>query len=798
MAAETPWPSLGTLPTPRTPLVGRTAELAAARAALIDAGAAILTLAGPGGVGKTRLALAVAHDLAPAFADGAAFVDLALIADPSLVPSAMAQAVGLRDVGERPLLDRLADLLRPRQVLLLLDNLEQVLDAGPLIASLTESCPAVQIIATSRAPLRVRAEQVLEVEPLTLPEEGHSSDAGQVARADAVVFFVQAARAAHPTFELSDQHAVTVADICRRLDGLPLAIELAAARLGVLDPSALLARLGDRLGVLVGGPRDAPARQRTLRDAIAWSHDLLVPPHQRLFRRLAAFQGGWTIEAAEAVAGELDSDIVDGLAALIDQSLVRRVAGVRGEPRFLMLETVREYALDRLLASGEANRVRRVHADYLLQYAERVQREFEGPDQGVWLDRLEAELANVRAALAHLAEVGDHDAEVRLATALWVEWYYRGPLHEGVGRLEAALGRAPDLEPSVRAAGHCYAGLLSWTMGASDRALDHTTIALTVARAAGDSDHVAFALYFRSLVLAWDRGAWGDAIPLADEAIALARAADPARVGWLLQIALGDLGTMVALRGDHARGIALIEEARDQHRRLGHHFGVAIRTAELGLVEQLEGRIVPAAARYAESLGLLRSIGDAMSVALPMAGLVGLAADAGHPAQAARLLGMLEAIRDRVGVGSRYGPPAVWYPVRVRGEQAAQAALGRERYDEAFAEGRALSSVAALSDAIALAAAIAMGSAPGGGATTPAPRTPLATPAPPELVTFGLSPRELDVLRLLAQRWTDPEIAERLFVSPRTVHAHARSIFAKLGVANRREAAAFAVRHGLV
>jgi tetratricopeptide (TPR) repeat protein len=250
--------------------------------------------------------------------------------------------------------------------------------------------------------------------------------------------------------------------------------------------------------------------------------------------------------------------------------------------------------------------------------------------------------------------------------------------------LEAALARAHDVPPSLRAAGHCFATLLNWTMGASDRALEHAEAALAFARAAGDTTHLAFALYFQSLVLAWDRGRWEAAIPLAEEAIVLARKAGPERVGWLPQIALGDLGTMVALQGDHTRGIEMIEEARAQHHALGHHFGVGIRTAELGLVEQLEGHVPRAAAHYAESLRQLRSSGDAMSVALPLAGLVGVTATSGLPRWAARVLGMLEAIRDRVGVASQHGPPAVWYPVREQGEHQARTALGPEAYTEAF------------------------------------------------------------------------------------------------------------------
>jgi predicted ATPase/DNA-binding CsgD family transcriptional regulator len=797
MAAPASSSIAGELPIPRTRLIGREAERAAARAALLEENVALLTLTGPGGVGKTRLSLAIAHDLASTFADGVAFVDVAPITDPALVPIAIAHALGLRETGDRPLLERLVDFLRPRQMLLLLDNLEQVLSAAPIITRLLETCPAVQVLATSRAPLRIRGEQILDVPPLALPATESVSDLTQLARTEAIAFFVQRAQAADPTFALTERHAAAIAEICRRLDGLPLAIELAAARLRVLDPETLVSRLSDRLDVLTGGSRDAPSRQRTLRDTIAWSHDLLTPPEQRLFQRLAIFAGGCTLEAAEAVADGTQVNVLDGLETLIDQSLLRRVAGAAGEARYLMLETVREYALERLKASNEENLVRQAHAAHFLDFAEQVEEEFQGPDQGIWLDRLEAEHANTRAALDYLAAAGDQEAELRLARALWVGWYYRGPLHEGVGRLEGALERARDVEPSLRSHAHSFATLLNWTLGDSDRALEHGKTAVALAQEAGNSDCAAYALYFRALVLAWDLRDWEAAIPLTEEAIALGREAGPERVGWLVQIALGDLGTMIALRGDHERGVPLIEEALAQHRALHHHFGVAIRTAEVGLIDQIKGQTALAASRYAESLRLLGVAGDAMSVALPLAGLVGLAASTGLHRWAARVSGMLEAIRDRIGVGGRHGPPAVWYPVRELGEEAARTTLGDEVYMAAFAEGRRLPPIEALQAAIALAEAIASGTAPAQDiASSPAPAA-ATVPSTGSSAAIGLSPREVDVLRLVAQRWTDPEIAEALFVSPRTVNAHVRSIFAKLEVANRREAAALATRLGL-
>jgi non-specific serine/threonine protein kinase len=384
--------------------------------------------------------------------------------------------------------------------------------------------------------------------------------------------------------------------------------------------------------------------------------------------------------------------------------------------------------------------------------------------------------------------VGEIEEELRLARRLWCLWYYRGPLHEGVGYLTDALTRAERVDLELLANARYINALLLWTMGESDLALASVRAAVAVARTFGESPTLAWSLYQMALVLGWDHNAWDEAIPLARESLALARELGTERVSWLAQNALGDLGTMVALRGDRDEGVALIEEAVAQHRALGHHYGCAIRLAELALIDQLDQRPARAAQRYAESLQLLQRIGDAMSVAQPMSGLAGLIASQGRYAETARVLGMLEAVRDRVGVASQTGPPAVWYPARAEGERAARAALGDAAFVAAFEDGRLLSLGNAVSEAISLAESIAAGSS--GPELHPAPETGAGA--------YGLSAREQEVLRLLAQRWTDAEIAEALFVSPRTVNAHVRGIFAKLGVANRREAAAVAMRDGLV
>jgi predicted ATPase/class 3 adenylate cyclase len=691
------------LPVQLTPFIGRERDITRIVEVIEHEPGRLVTLTGPGGTGKTRLALAVAAELLDAFPDGVWFVDLSPLADHSLVIPTIASTLGLRGTSSVPQEEMLTTFLRDKLLLLVLDNFEHLLEAAPVVSNLLRGSLGLKVLVTSRAPLRLRGEQEAPIAPLDLPDPLHSEPPEQLAGYEAIRLFIERAHAVHPDFTFDAEAAPSVTEICWRLDGLPLAIELAAARIRMLSPAAMLTRLERRLPLLTGGARDAPERQRALRNTIAWSHDLLPPENQALFRRLGVFAGGWTLEAAEAVAnpaGELD--VFSSLERVVEQSLVRRIAGATGDPRFGMLETVREFALERLEASGEAEQSRRAHAAFLLSFAEGAELSIQGSEQSAWLDRLEVERDNFRGALAYLAEAGDHATEVRLATALWPVWYYRGPLHEGASRLEAALSRGGNVELPILAAANARATLLHWTMGASNRAIEHAKTAVAQAREVGDLGLTAWALYFHALVLAWDRGEWDAAIPMTEEAVDLARAAGPESTGWLLQIALGDLGTMVALQGDPERGALLIQEALDQHRALGHHFGVAVRGAELGLVDQLGGRNAQAAARYAESLRLLEQAGDVMSVAMPMAGLVGIAAERGLHLQAARLLGMLEALRDRIGVASEHGPPAVWYPVREQGERLAREALGAAAFTESFEAGRALPLAEARAEALAL------------------------------------------------------------------------------------------------
>jgi predicted ATPase/DNA-binding SARP family transcriptional activator len=422
------------LPLPRTPLLGREVELVAVQALLMQELVGLVTLTGTPGVGKTRLALEVAAGLHAAFAGEVWFVDLAPTRDAGLVLSAIATALGLCETDAQPLPERLKRFLRTRQRLLLLDNFEQVIAAAPLISELLESCPGARILVTSREALRLRAEQEFPVSPLALPDRRRLPSPAVLAQNPAVALFVQRAHAVKPDFALGRENAPAVAAICHRLEGVPLAIELAARRTKLFSSAELLARLENRLGLLVGGPRDLPARQQTLRNTIAWSYDLLEAPEKALFRRLGVFVGGCTLEAAAAVCnaeGDRELDILEDLASLVDKSLLLQEEGPDGEPRFRMLELIREYAQERLAASGEAEAIRGREAEYFMSLAETAEPELRDGEHITWLTRLQAEHDNMREALRWCAASGAAEIGLRTGAALSEFWRRRGYLAEG-------------------------------------------------------------------------------------------------------------------------------------------------------------------------------------------------------------------------------------------------------------------------------------------------------------------------------------------------------------------------------
>ena len=456
------------LPALLSPLIGREAEVAAVVALLRRDGVRLVTLTGPGGVGKTSLALRVAAELRGDFADGAAFVPLAAVRDPALVASTVAQVLGLVESGGRSPVDRLGEALRDRDVLVVLDNVEHLLDAAPLITDLLTRCPDLVILATSRTTLRLAGEHDVPVPPLALPDPQRLFDTVYLAEVAAIRLFVERAQAVDPAFALTAENAAAVASVCERLDGLPLAIELAAARSRLFPPAALLHRLARRLPLLTAGRRDGPARHQTMRDAIAWSHDLLAEAEQTLFGRLAVFVGGFSLEAAEAITGDGEDRVLDGVAALADRHLLGPVGQNDGEPRFAMLETVREYAFERLAASGAADSARFAHAAHFLALVEHAAPHLWSHDQLVWLTRLETEHDNLRAALAWSRDQpGGAEQVARLALPLSWFWYLHGHVAEGRRWLESLLAAAGALSPPARARALVGAGHLAYGRGIS-------------------------------------------------------------------------------------------------------------------------------------------------------------------------------------------------------------------------------------------------------------------------------------------------------------------------------------------
>jgi non-specific serine/threonine protein kinase len=762
------------LPLELSSFVGREKELAEVKRLLEDN--RLLTLTGSGGCGKTRLALAAAGELVGGLEDGAWLVELASLADPSLVQGAVASALGVREQPGSPSTESLSDYLRTKKMLLVLDNCEHLVEACAVLAeALLRTCPNLRILATSREAFGIAGETRLAVPSLSLPDPRRLPAIEDVARYEAANLFVDRAKAIKPEFALTERNAMYVAQVCYRLDGIPLAIELAAAKVKVLSVEQIAARLDDRFALLTDGGRTALARQRTLEAAMDWSHELLSRGERTLLRRLSVFAGGFTLEAAEAVCSGPPSDeeleqaeVLDLLSRLVDRSLVL-VAERDGKARYRLLETIRQYGREKLERSGEAAEIRRRHAGFLLTLAEEAGPELKGPRQGEWLERLETEHDNLRAAMRWMDEEGGTEDAARLAWALWLFWFHRGHQDEGRRWIEGVLAKGDALPTDLRAKVLYADGAMSWGLRESPDTIRLLEESRVLFRQAGDGHGEALALAATG-VPTLQQGDVERATAILEEGIGLLREAGDK---WETGFMLAHLGMIYLDRGEVARATRHFEESLALSREVGHRFSGSVSLTNLAGAAQARGDHEQATGLYSEGLTLAIELSDKANAAYCLEGLARATGARGDHERAARLFGTAEALLEAAGDPLyAHAQDRAYYE---RAVDALRSRMGEEAFRGAWSEGRAMEMEEAVEYALE-------------------PREPSAPPSYPG----GLSAREVEVLRLVANGITSAQVAKELFISPNTVNRHLNSIYGKLGVSSRAAATRFASEHNLV
>jgi predicted ATPase/DNA-binding CsgD family transcriptional regulator len=816
------------LPTQATPFIGREKEVATVCDLLCREDVRLLTLTGVGGTGKTRLALRVAAELCDLFTHGVYFVNLAPISDPDFVVPTIAQTLGIREVADQLLLEHLREELQQKHLLLVLDNFEQVMSAAQEVIDLLAGCPKLKVLVTSREVLRVRAEYEFAVPPLAIPDPTRLPELAALSHYAAVALFIQRAQAVQPDFQLTPVNAHVIAEICVRLDGLPLAIELAATRVKLLSPQALLARLNQRMQILTSGARDAPMRHQSLRNTIAWSYDLLTAEEQRLFRRLSVFVGGCTLESVEGVCASLDGNegatsVLDSVASLINKSLLQQTRLEEHEPRLLMLETIREYGLETLATSGEMENTRQAHAGYFLTLAEEAQAEISGPQQAVWLERLELEHGNLRAALQWSLEQGEVDQTMaialRFSRALAGFWKTRGHYSEGRTFLKRVLAGSGGNKTSLRAEALNIAAGLAAAQGDYGESEMLGQESLELSRQLEDTRNITTSLFVLADV-AVDKDDLLTARALMEEALALSRELGDKKgvakalfeLGWqtknqeqyprarvLLEEALamhrelGDTGAIAhtlfqlaevlyRVQGNSATVHSLLEESRALFREVGDKEGTAYVFDLSGEIALNQGDLQAARSLFEAAFALYREIGDQPAMSWTLYGLAFGAIALGEFEWAAQLWGAAEAMREAKGSFI----PSVERAKYEGSVAAVRSRLGEETFAAAWSLGRNMTPEQAL-------AGLASGMAPISEelSTIPPAKTPHTYPD-------GLTAREVEVLRLVAQGLSNVQVAEQLVISPRTVNTHLTAIYGKIQAPSRSAATRYALEHKLI